>query len=96
MILRIPVAWLSTENQCHASSVFQTAEAIVVTAHPLANGALCPRCGTWRSRVHSRYFRKIADFPCCGRRLVLHVSARRFFYVADDCRQKIFRGAARQ
>jgi len=73
-----------------AEQVCETAEAIVVTAHPLADGALCPRCGTSSFRVHSRYYRKISDLPCSGRRLVLHVSARRFFCVAKECHQKIF------
>ena len=105
MILRIQVACFLTENQRHASSVSssslippdfaaeqvcETAEAIVVTAHPLADGALCPRCGTSSFRVHSRYYRKISDLPCSARRLVLHVSARRFFCVAKECHQKIF------
>ena len=73
-----------------AEQVCETAEAIVVMAHPLTDGALCPRCGTSSFRVHSRYYRKISDLPCSGRRLVLHVSARRFFCVAKECCQKIF------
>ncbi|RCS20964.1 transposase family protein, partial [Phyllobacterium salinisoli] len=50
----------------------------------------CPHCGTASRRVHSRYARTIADLPCAGRRIELHLTVRRFFCSAAHCRRKIF------
>ncbi|MGK9055553.1 transposase family protein [Neorhizobium petrolearium] len=49
-----------------------------------------PHCGTVSRRVHSRYPRMLADLPCAGGGIELHLTVRRFVCSAGNCRQKIF------
>ncbi|WP_338010145.1 transposase family protein [Ktedonobacter racemifer] len=46
-------------------------QTIIIQLHATSSRALCPRCGTPGSRVHSRYVRTIADVAFGGRCLVL-------------------------
>ena len=50
----------------------------------------CPACGTASRRVHSRYRRKFADLPWEGLPVVILLHARKFIYVEDRCRRKVF------
>ena len=68
----------------------ECANAIVVSAHAVSPGGSCPQCGTASHRVHSRYPRVITDLPCCGRRIELRLTVRRFICAATHCRRKIF------
>ncbi|HEY4386134.1 MAG TPA: ISL3 family transposase, partial [Ktedonobacteraceae bacterium] len=52
--------------------------------------ALCPRCGTPGSRVHSRYVRTIADVAVGGRCLVLKLRVRKWICREASCSQQIF------
>jgi transposase len=71
-------------------SVQDAADAIVVAASGRSQNCRCPQCGITSRRVHSRYSRMIADLPCAGRRIELHLTVRRFVCSADHCRRKIF------
>lgn len=73
-----------------AERVSEDEDAIIVAAHAASPSGRCPRCGTASSRVHSRYIRTVTDLPCCGRRVELRLTARRFVCTASDCLQKIF------
>lgn len=77
-------AELSVEAVHHGPDV------IVVTAHGQSRGCRCPQCGTTSHRVHSRYPRMIADLPCSGRKIELHLTVRRFVCSAVHCYRKIF------
>ena len=50
----------------------------------------CPSCGTVANRIHSRYKRLLSDLSCCGRRLCIHWTVRRFFCDGPDCRKITF------
>lgn len=52
--------------------------------------ATCPACGADSGRVHSRYTRRLADLPCFGRPVRLHVTVRRFFCPLPHCARRIF------
>jgi transposase len=52
--------------------------------------ATCPACGADSRRVHSRYTRRLADLPCFGRPVRLHVTVRRFFCPLPHCPRRIF------
>ena len=52
---------------------------VVIWACPGSAGASCPRCGTWSSRVHSRYTRRVADGAAGGRPVVACLTVRRLF-----------------
>lgn len=64
--------------------------AIVVTARGEGREGVCPLCQVSSRRVHSRYVRQVSDLPCSGRRVHLHVVARRFFCITQRCRRQIF------
>lgn len=74
----------------NVEAVHDTAGAIVVAASGRAEQCRCPHCGTVSRRVHSRYLRMLADLPCAGRRIELHLTVRRFVCSAGNCRRKIF------
>lgn len=70
-------------------SVEQHSQTVVVHLSANSPTAACPRCGTPGSRVHSRYFRTIADLPCVGQRLVLKLLVRKWVCPASACAQRI-------
>lgn len=74
----------------NVEAVHDAAAAIVVVASGRSEQCRCPQCGTVSRRVHSRYPRMLADLPCAGRRLELHLTVRRFVCSAGNCRRKIF------
>ena len=55
-----------------------------------ASCAACPVCSHWSGRVHSRYTRTVADLPCHGVPVTLHVGVRRFFCDNLRCERAIF------
>jgi len=76
--------------ELNVEAVHHGADAIVVAAHGRSRDCRCPECGTISHRIHSRYARMIADLPCAGRRIELHLTVRRFVCSANQCRRKIF------
>jgi hypothetical protein len=50
----------------------------------------CPLCAQASSQIHSRYQRTLRDVPCGDRKVVLHLSVRKFFCHNPDCTRKIF------
>ena len=52
--------------------------------------AACPLCGRRSRRVHSRYWRTLADRPWNGRPVVLRLLVRRFRCGNTDCPRRIF------
>ncbi len=52
--------------------------------------ARCPLCQRRAKRVHSHYERTLADLPCGGDRVTLHLRVRRFVCRVRWCQRKIF------
>jgi transposase len=52
--------------------------------------SFCPSCGRSSSRVHSRYWRTIADLPWQGVPVQISLRARKFFCVDERCKRRIF------
>jgi transposase len=52
--------------------------------------ARCPLCQRRAKRVHSHYERTLADLPCGGDRVTLHLRVRRFVCRVRWCRRKLF------
>ncbi len=52
--------------------------------------ARCPLCQHRAKRVHSHYERTLADLPCGGDRVTLHLRVRRFVCRVRWCDRKIF------
>lgn len=62
----------------------------MIWARPRAVDAICPGCGVWSRKVHSRYDRGLADAAVGGRPLTLRLQVRRFFCDDRDCRVRTF------
>ncbi|WP_353962338.1 transposase family protein [Streptomyces sp. NBC_00452] len=58
---------------------------VVAEAHSAVPELRCPDCATASHRVHSRYGRRLAEYPVGGRRVVVKLEVRRFFCDAPDC-----------
>jgi len=52
--------------------------------------AQCPLCQRWSKRIHSRYWRVIADQPWAGRPVSIRLRVRRFFCRNGRCPRRIF------
>ncbi len=52
--------------------------------------SFCPSCGSRSSRVHSRYWRTLADLPLGGIPVQISLRARKFFCVDELCTRRIF------
>jgi len=65
-------------------------DALHLTARTTQRTARCPLCGRRSRRVHARYQRTLADLPCMGRIVTLHVRTRRFVCRLPECRRRIF------
>ncbi|MEU9992896.1 ISL3 family transposase [Streptomyces sp. NPDC048045] len=61
-----------------------------VDAECTANGAACPACEVWSSRVHGSYLRFPADVPSAGRSVVLRLRVRRFACGNSGCARRTF------
>ncbi len=49
---------------------------LVIEVHAAADGAACPECGTWSTRVRGRYRRRLRDAGAGGRRVLVWLLAR--------------------
>lgn len=72
------------------TEIERTPAGLLLTALALAQRAICPRCETASSRIHSYYTRRPHDLPMCGLpiRLLLHV--RRFRCLNPTCPARTF------
>ncbi|WP_331738641.1 transposase family protein [Streptomyces sp. NBC_01276] len=50
----------------------------------------CPDCGNGARRVHSRYWRRLADQPVGGREVLVRLRVRRFLCEMPMCRRRTF------
>lgn len=66
------------------------AHSVELDARSGSAGAACRACGTWSSRVHSGYARRIEDSPVGSRPVVIRLTVRRFFCENPDCLQATF------
>jgi Transposase/zinc-finger of transposase IS204/IS1001/IS1096/IS1165 len=71
-----------------------TAAATEITARWWPARAACPVCGTWSSRVHSKYVRRLQDTPVGGRPVLIRLAMRRFICQDTDCEAVTFAGQA--
>ncbi|MEU8975518.1 ISL3 family transposase [Streptomyces monashensis] len=62
----------------------------VAEAHSVVPELACPDCATVSPRVHSRYGRRLDEYPVGGRRVVVKLEVRRFFCDAADCGRRTF------
>ena len=72
----------------HVEAVLVEPARILITARAATPGAVCPTCGTVTGRVHSRYWRRLADLPWQDRQVWWHLQVRRFR--CARCERRIF------
>jgi transposase len=65
-------------------------DTLTVSLTATAPHASCPTCGSEARRIQSRYRRRLADLPCFGRTVRLHVTVRRFRCPKPECPRRIF------
>lgn len=56
----------------------------------LASSATCIACTVASTRVHRKYWRRVEDLPCIGRRVTLELLVRRFRCENPDCHRITF------
>src|SRR6478672_13849948 len=70
--------------------LWRVGAAIHLAVHATRRYARCPLCQRRSKRVHSHYERTLADLPCGGDRVTLHLRVRRFVCRVRWCQRKIF------
>ncbi len=65
-------------------------QGIILRAAATHKRAQCPLCQRWSKRIHSRYWRTIADQPWAGRPVAICLRVRRFFCLNGRCPRRIF------
>ncbi len=70
--------------------VFRAGSSVRVQASTCARRAVCPACGGWPARVHSRYERRLSDLAAAGQETVIHLRVRRFFCPDEACKKVTF------
>jgi len=63
---------------------------ITIVAATIGRHARCPACQRCSTRVHSRYWRTVADQPWGGRPVAIRIRARRFRCANAACARRIF------
>jgi transposase len=71
-----------------------TLSAVVIWARCWPAQAACPACGTWSSRVHGSYVRRVRDLPLGGRPVLVRLAMRRFVCINTACKKVTFAGQA--
>jgi transposase len=71
-------------------SVQSVGEDIQILLRSRCVSGFCPDCGRPSQRVQSRYVRRPLDLPLTGRRVILQISARRFWCDTVICGRRIF------
>src|SRR5438105_7841914 len=67
-----------------------TEKSLTLIVSTKRSGAICPRCQTTSTRVHSRYNRTVADLPWHGISVKLELHTRRFFCPNGLCVSNLF------
>jgi transposase len=65
-------------------------DALSIAAEGKRDHACCPSCRTRSSAVHSRYQRRPADLPACGKVVRLQLTIRRFYCRHPSCSRRTF------
>ena len=70
--------------------VYREGRSVHLSVVATRQSAKCPVCHRRSRRVHSRYARTVADLPCAGDVVTIHLSTRRFICRVPWCQRRIF------
>jgi transposase len=68
----------------------QEEEALLIQITSVSQKVSCPDCHVSSARVHSRYYRRIADVPWAGLRVEIQWFVRRFFCDNPECSRRTY------
>lgn len=71
-------------------AVNHTDAKIMITIFPKQKHNCCPLCKKYSHRIHSYYFRSLADLPISGKLVQLNLKSRKFFCCNTSCGRRIF------
>ena len=71
-------------------SLILNEQRIILVAAMYAPKAPCPDCGQLACRIHSDYYRTLADLPWATAPIQLRLKVRRFFCTTCTCRRQPF------
>jgi transposase len=81
---------LSLPEGLRVERIEPQADLVVIAVVWVSPSSCCPLCIQASSQIHSQYQRTLQDVPCAGRKVVLHLSVRKFFCRNPACARKIF------
>jgi transposase len=88
--MSILLALLPHSSGLRLDDLVLTSDIAVALLTSIAPTVPCPRCGGLSDRVHSHYYRTVADLPFPNRTVVLRLFVRRFRCARSGCPQAIF------
>jgi hypothetical protein len=83
-------------HSVHLDAITVSPHRVILSVSSRAVRACCPVCQHWSRRVHSRFTRTLADLPCTGWAVTLHLAGRRFFCTNAPCERRTFREQVHQ
>src|SRR5215471_17732827 len=66
------------------------ADVVSIWVRAAADGAACPDCGAWCTRVHDRYRRRLRDAAAGGRRVLIWLLVRLLRCANRECPRESF------
>lgn len=86
----ITTSFLPLPADLSIEQVTTTDDGVQVSIRATSELVRCPVCDTASNRVQSTYERTVADVPCGGQRVTLHLHMRRFGCRSPTCPRRIF------
>ena len=81
---------LSLPEGLRVEQIESQGDLLVIAVVSVRPSSCCPVCAQTSSQIHSQYRRTLRDVPCGGRKVILHLSVRKFFCRNPACTRKIF------
>lgn len=84
------ISFLALGDGLIVEQVIEEAHQFIVQVRSTMPASCCPLCGGHSDFIHSQYQRRLADVPCAGRAVQLHLTVRRFSCHNASCARAIF------
>ncbi len=79
-----------TTVECDDLVIGADGQSIRLMMASIQSECACPKCGLQSSRIHSCYYRRLADLPWATTAVQIDLEVRRFFCDTPSCEVKIF------
>jgi transposase len=88
--VHLPNVLLPGPSRLRLTTLTTTDDCIILNLNATQAVAPCPSCGAQSARIHSHYWRTVADLPWAGLPVHLHLSVRRFLCGNAACPRATF------